>query len=472
MLTCPPPFVILSSAMKKFIGDRQFYRRLFQIGIPIIVQNGISNFVNLLDNIMVGQVGTEPMTGVSIVNQLIFVFNLALFGAVSGPGIFTAQYVGQKNHEGVRYTVRLKLIMVTIISLVGSGILYFFKENLIMLFLHNETGAFDPDATLGYAVGYLMVILIGMLPFAITQSYAGTLREEGETNVPMIAGLIAVFVNLIFNYILIFGHFGAPKLGVIGAAAATVLSRFVELFIVVIWTHTHKERNPFAEGLYKGFRVPGYLTKKVILTGAPLFFNEFLWSLGMSALTQCYSMRGIEVVAAFNIANTINNLFNVVLISMGTVVSIIIGQVLGSGNLEEVVDTDRKLIFASVFASAVMALLLIATAGIFPRFYNTTDEIRALSASLMRVGALFMPVGSFLNAAYFTIRSGGKTFITFLFDSCYLWVLAWPIGYVLSRFTGISILPMYAIILSLDFVKAFIGVVLLKKKIWIQNLVA
>lgn len=457
--------------MKKLIGDRKFYKRLLQVGIPIIIQNGITNFVSMLDNIMVGQVGTEQMTGVSIVNQLLFVFSLALFGAISGPGIFTAQYVGQKNNDGVRYTVRLKLIMVMIISLVGIAVLYFFRENLIMLFLHNETGAFDLEATLDYAGKYLLVMFIGLIPFALTQAYAGTLREEGETKVPMVAGLIAVFVNLMFNYILIFGHFGAPCLGVVGAAAATVLSRFVELFIVVIWTHTHKERNPFAVGLYHGFSVPGNLTGKVIATGAPLFFNEFLWSLGMSALTQCYSMRGLEVVAAFNISNTIVNLFNVVLISMGTVVSIIIGQVLGSGDLDEVVDTDRKLIFASVFASAVMGLILVATAGLFPRLYNTTDEIRDLSASLMRIAAAFMPVGSFLNAAYFTIRSGGKTFITFLFDSCYLWVLAWPLGFVLSRYTSITILPMYAIILSLDFVKAFVGIILLKKRIWIQNLV-
>lgn len=457
--------------MSKLFGDKKFYKMVLGIAIPIIIQNGITNFVSLLDNIMVGQVGTEQMSGVAIVNQLMFVFNLALFGAVSGPGIFTAQYVGQKNHEGVRYTVRFKLYISLAIAIAGIAVMWLFKGQLISLFLTDNNDGIDLMATLGYAKDYLMVMLVGMIPFAVTQAYAGTLRESGETKVPMVAGLIAVFVNLCFNYILIFGHFGAPKLGVVGAAVATVLSRFVEVIIVIVWTHTHYERVPFSKGLYKSLRIPASLTGKIITKGTPLFLNELLWSMGMSALTQCYSTRGLEVIAAFNISNTIVNLFNVVLISMGSVVAIIIGQKLGSGDTEEVVDTDRKLIVFSVLLCAVLGILLIVLAPLFPKLYNTSDSIRRLSVSLMRIAAAFMPVGAFLNSAYFTIRSGGKTFITFLFDSAYLWVICWPIAYILSRYTDMSLLTMYPIILSLDFIKVTVGAILLKKRIWIQNLV-
>lgn len=457
--------------MKKFFGDKKFYAMVIAVALPIIIQNGISNFVNLLDNIMVGKIGTEQMSGVSIVNQLMFVFNLALFGATSGPGIFTAQYVGQKNDEGVRYTMRFKMVISILFSILGGAILFLFRDNLIMLFLHENNEGIDLLLTLGYAKEYLIVMLFGLLPFAVTCSYAGTLRESGETNVPMVAGLIAVGVNLVFNYILIFGHFGAPELGVVGAAVATVISRFVELFIVVIWTHTHKERVPFAKGLYTKFYIPFNLTKKIFVTGFPLFMNEFMWSFGMSALTQCYSVRGLEVIAAFNISNTIVNLFNVVLISMGNVVAIIIGQQLGSGDKEEVINTDRKLITLGILSSMVMGLLLVVLAPLFPRLYNTSDSIRNLSVELMRVAAIYMPVASFLNCAYFTIRSGGKTFITFLFDSVYLWVISWPVAYVLSRYTGIAIVPMFVIVQALDFIKVAVGAILLKKKIWIQNIV-
>jgi len=459
------------SGMSKYIGDKKFYKKVLAVAIPIIIQNGITNFVSLLDNIMVGSIGTEQMSGVAIVNQLMFVFYLAIFGAISGPGIFTAQYVGQKNPKGIRHTVRFKIIVAVVIAIAAALFMFFFKETLISLFLHEQGEDIDPVANLDYAKNYMNVMLFGMLPFAYTQSYAGTLRESGETMVPMKAGLVAVFVNLVLNYILIFGHFGAPKLGVAGAAVATVISRVVELVIVVAWTHRHLEKNEFARGLYKHFTIPKELVIKIIAKGTPLFLNELLWSMGMTALTQCYSTRGLSVVAAFNISNVITNLFNVVMISMGSVVAIMIGQILGSGDMKNVVDTDRKLIAFSVFLSTVLGILLIILAPLFPMLYNTEDDIRKLATLLMRIAALFMPVGAFLNCAYFTLRSGGKTFITFLFDSAYLWLICWPVAYVLSRFTNMTIGYLYFCVLCIDFIKVLIGAIMLKKKIWIHDLV-
>ena len=469
-------FVKLSFTMKnifkRFVGDKKFYMMVLAVAVPIIIQNGISNFVNMLDNIMVGQVGTEQMSGVAIVNQLMFIFNLALFGAISGPGIFTAQYVGQKNNEGVRYTVRFKIIIVALISIAGIVLFHYFDEPFIRIYLTDNGQGLDLEATLGYAREYLKVMIIGLAPFGVACAYAGTLREAGETKIPMYASLVAVFTNLILNYVLIFGHFGAPELGVVGAAVATVISRFLEMGILVVWAHTHHERAPYMVGVYKSLRIPSELVFKIVKTGMPLFINEFLWSLGMSMLTQCYSTRGLEVIAAFNISNTIVNLFNIVLFTMGNVVAIIIGQILGSGNTDEVVDTDNKLIAVAVMASAVMGVLLAIFAPLFPKLYNTTDDIRATAVVFMRIASVFMPINAYLNAAYFTLRSGGKTVITFLFDSVYLWCLCWPVAFVLSRFTPLSIIPLYCIVLSLDFVKVLIGYILLKKKVWIQDLVA
>lgn len=458
--------------MKNFFGNKQFYKMVLTVAIPIIIQNTISNFVNMLDNVMVGQIGTEQMTGVSVVNQLMFVFNLAIFGAVSGPGIFTAQYVGQKNAEGIRHTVRFKLMIVAILSVAGMAIFTVLNNPLISIFLTDKGEGISLADTLMYAKDYLAIMIWGLIPFGFASAYAGTLREAGETKVPMYASLVAVFTNLCLNYILIFGHFGAPCMGVNGAALATVIARYLELGIVVIWSHTHKERNEYIVGLYKGFYIPKELFWKIIKTGTPLFLNEFFWSLGMSALTQCYSTRGLEVVAAFNISNTITNLFNVVMISMGNVVAIIVGQTLGAGKLKEVVDVDRWLITLAVLATGVMAVILFVTAPLFPKFYNTTDDIRALSVKLMRTAAFFTPLHAFMNAAYFTLRSGGKTIITFLFDSAFLWVISWPVAFALTRLTGITILPLYTTIMCLDLIKVAFGAVLLKKRVWIHDLVS
>lgn len=456
---------------RKFIGDKKFYLMVLGVALPIMIQNGITNFVSLLDNIMVGQVGTEQMSGVAIVNQLIFIYNLCIFGGVSGAGIFTAQYFGQGNHEGVRNTFRFKLWIGVILTALAIAILFGAHEPLIRLYLTGDQGSQDMNATLGYGISYLKVMLVGLPAFMIGQLYASTLRESGETMLPMKAGIIAVFVNLIFNYILIYGKFGAPALGVVGAAAATVLSRYVEMAIVVICTHKDKEKYPFTEHLYRTIKVPAALTKQIIIKGTPLMVNETLWAGGMALLMQCYSVRGLNVVAAMNISNTISNLFNVVFIALGDSVAIIVGQLLGAGKMEEARDTDTKLIAFSVTICIVIGAMMALVSPLFPHLYNTTEEVRHMAATFIVEVAVFMPVNAFLHASYFTLRSGGKTIITFLFDSVFIWVASVPVAFVLSRFTGLSIYTIYFCVMSVDLIKCVIGFVLVKKGVWLQNIV-
>lgn len=458
--------------MKKFIGDKAFYKMVFLVAVPIIIQNGITNFVGLLDNIMVGRVGTEQMSGVAIVNQLLLIYNLAIFGAISGAGIFGAQFFGCGDHKGVRHIFRFKMYACVLLTMLGIGILYFQGENLIMLYLHDEGGTQSLEAALAYGKEYLWVMLFGLLPFGVEQVYTSTLRECGETVVPMKAGIVAVIVNCILNYVLIFGQFGFPKLGVAGAAIATCIARYVQAAVVVVWTHKHAEKLPFVEGLYASPQIPMDLTGKVVSRGFPLMLNEIMWSAGMAMLMQCYSVRGLDAVAALNISSTITNLFNIVFMAMGNAIGIIVGQLLGAGKMEEAKDSDTKLIALSIASCVVMGALLIVCSPLFPKLYNTSEEVKALAASFMVVSALMMPMNGFTHASYFTIRSGGKTFITFLFDSVYMWCVNIPVAYVLSRFTGLEIVTLYFMCQLADIVKCVIGFILIKKGIWLNNLVA
>ena len=457
--------------IQKYIGDRAFYRHVIAVALPIIIQNGIANFVSLLDNIMVGQVGQNPMSGVSIVNQLLFVFNLCVFGATSGAGIFTAQFHGSGDQNGIRYTFRFKLIAGTLLTVFGTGILLIWGQNLVRGYLTGEGTAEDAAAILSHARTYLLVMLWGLPAFAISNAYAGTLRETGQTLLPMIASTCAVFVNLFFNWVLIFGHVGAPALGVQGAAIATVISRYVELCIVAVWTHLHNVEMPFIRGAYHSLSIPSGLLKKIIVKGMPLLVNEALWSIGMATLNQCYSTRGLDVVPAQNISNTIYNLSSVVYLAMGNVVGIIIGQMLGAGRTEkDVRDTDRKLIVASVLSCLLFGGLMAGISGVFPHLYNTTEAVRTLATRLILISALFLPFNAYTNAAYFTLRSGGQTLVTFLFDSCFVWAFCVPLAFILSRFTAIPILPLYFICCATDLVKCAIGAFMIKQGKWIQNL--
>lgn len=454
------------------LGDRPFYRHVAVVVMPIIVQNTLSNVVSLLDNVMVGQVGTLPMSAVAIINQLLFVYNLVIWGSLAGAGIFGAQFYGKGNMEGVRQTFRIKLVTAAILT--AGAILLFLSAGtpLIALYLKGDTSPADAAATMEYARQYLWVMLVGLIPFALTQAYAGTLRESGQTTLPMKASMTAMVVNFILNGLLIFGLFGLPALGVMGAGIATSASRFVECAIVVSGAHRSSQRYPFFIGVYRNFHIPAALAREVAIKGAPLLMNEFLWSVSQAALLQCYSVRGIQVVAALNICSTITVIFNEVFLSLGNATAILVGQELGAGRKDGARRTAWRMICLSVSSCLIMGTLLALFSPLIPHIYNTEPAIRELASSVIRTAALCMPLFAFANAAYFTLRSGGKTLITFFFDSCYTWLINFPIAFVLSRYTALPLPIVYLFVNGVDLLKCIIGFILVKKGVWVNNIVA
>ena len=455
----------------RIIGDKAFYLMVLSIALPIMVQNGITNFVNLLDNVMVGRIGTEEMSGVSIANQLIFVFNLCIFGTVSGAGIFGAQYFGKKDYEGVRTTFRFKILAGAVITVLASVVFIFFGEGLISLFLTGDSNGGDMEATLDWAMKYLKIMILGLPGFMMTQSYASTLREGGETVLPMKAGIAAIFTNLALNWILIFGNLGAPKLGCEGAALATVISRYVELAIVALVSSRKKDKYPFLKGLWSTLHIEGRVLVRILKAALPLIINETMWSLGMTALMQCYSTRGLNAVAGCNIFSTISNLFNVAFLSVGNTIGIIIGQLLGAGKTEEAVDTDSKLIAFSFFVGIISGTVLALLSPIFPQLYNTTEGARKIAMEMIVAHAFCLPLFAFKNATYFTLRSGGKIWVTILFDSAFLWTISVPVAFLVSRATTLSVVYIYLSVQAADLIKCTLGYILVRKRIWVKNIV-
>lgn len=448
------------------------YKRALRLAVPMMIQNGITNMVGLIDNVMVGSLGTETMTAVSIVGQLIFVFNLAIFGGLSGPGIYGAQYYGQNNLEGFRHVFRIKHWICGCCLLAGLAAFFFGNELLIGLYLSGESNAVDPVETMRLAKDYLFIMLGGLLPFVVTQIYASSLRETGESVTPMLAGVVSVVVDIVFNYLLIFGNFGMPRLGVRGAAAATVLARIVEMLIVVLWALLRRKKFTFLQGAYRTLLVPKEIAAKIIRKGLPIFFNEFLWAGGIAALTQCYSTLGLDIVSGLNISNAICNLLNVVFVALGNAVGILIGQSLGASEYERAKKDSFSLMWFTGILCVGLTVVLIAVSGVFPRFYDTTDEIRSYGQFFIVITALFFPVQGFLNALYFTLRSGGKTLITFLFDSVFSWAVTLPLALILCNFTRLSIFAIYAAVQAADILKVVIGYILIRKGVWISNLVS
>lgn len=457
--------------LEKYVGNKAFLKKVFALTFPIMLQNGITNLVSLVDNIMVGTLGTEQMSAVAIVNQLLFVFNLAIFGIVSGVGIFTAQYFGKGDNDGIKKTVRLKFLTVAIILVISIGVLVFAGSELINAYLHESDQNLNLDIAFEQAKKYLTIMLIGLVPFALSQVYSSTLRETEQPMIPLISGICAVVVNLVFNYFLILGKCGFPKLGVSGAAIATVLARFVEAAVICVFFHTNKEKCPFSKGLFKGFYIPLSLVKRILPKAIPLMANEACWSLGIALLNYCYALRGLDVVAATNICSTISNLFIVSLIGFGSSISIMVGGLLGANKIEEAKDVNVKLTVQSFIISVVLALVMYYTSGLYPEIYHTTPYVKQLAKAFIMCYAIYLPLHSLMNSFYFAIRSGGKTLMTFLFDSGYMFVITVPFAYVLARFTGFDVVTVYMASLLIEIFKVIVGFVLVKNGFWARNIV-
>ena len=457
--------------INKFIGDKAFYKYVFAIVLPIILQNGLNNFVNLLDNVMVGKLGTEQMSGVAIVNQLVFVYILCVFGGLAGAGIFTAQYVGSGSNDGIKYTVRFKFYTCIFIAIVAGIVFGFFHEPLIKLFLHEGSETGDLELALHYAKKYFAIVIFAQIPNTITQIYASTLRETGETRVPLFASIASVVLNAILNFILIFGKLGLPALGVEGAAIATLIARIIECLVIVAYTHLKTEKYPFFKRLFSSFAIPKDLFKKLIGKSTSMLINEGLWSGTQTALLYCYSLRGLSVVAAMNISNTFNNLFSIVFLSLGSSISIIVGNLLGAGKLEEARSADNKIIALSFLSCVILGSIMALVAPMLVNVYETTLDVKEMAISFLRIVSIFMPFHSILHATYFTLRSGGKTTLTFIFDSGFATFISLPTAFLLATFTNFSAPLILACINMVDAIKLIFGVILLAKGIWLNNLV-
>ena len=457
--------------MFMWIENKKIYKEALKLAAPIMIYMGITNAVGLVDNLMVGSLGTESISAVSIAVQLIFVYNLAVFGAVSGPGIYAAQYYGQENKEGFWNVFRLKLWLSFLVFLIGTLVFKFYGQNLINLYLQGSNSGIDPQLTLKLSDEYLQMMLWGLLPFALTQVFSCSLRETGDSIKPMGAGFVSVVTDILFNYLLIFGKFGFPCMGVRGAALATVISRLLETITVILWAFWAKNKNEYITKAFKTLKIYSSNIKEILIKSIPLFLNEFLWAAGIVAVSQCYSLKGLDVVAGMNIAMTLHNLVIVIVVAMGTAIGIIIGQQLGALKFEEAKKNSMLLTKFSFFICLVVTLFIILISKYIPEFYNTTKEIKELAKNFIIINAAYLPVQAVLNSLYFTLRSGGKTFITFLFDSVFTCFCVAPVAFLLCKFTELSIIAILILVSCLDFIKIIIGFILIKKGVWIYNLV-
>lgn len=457
--------------IKKFIGNKIFYKSMIKIALPIIIQSAFVYLVGFIDNIMVGQIGTEAISAVAIVNQFHHIFYTCLVGIVASGSIFGAQFYGKKDIEGFRETFKLRLIACFLLSIAAFVFFLIFGKQLILFFLHSQNTAVSLDVTLQYGIEYISILILGFIPLSLTAAYTSSIKDMGETLTPMFASVAAIISNTLLNYVLILGEFGFPALGVKGAAIATVISRFLELAIIIIAIRRKKNKLSCLTGAFKKMKINTLLLKRIIKKGLPLIVNELLWSVGTVLLFWCYSVQGIEVIAALNIATGIYSIFTVVYLAIGNSVSILIGQKLGAGRLKDARDANNKLFFVAMASSILLGILLLILSPILPKIYNTSPEIHSLAAKFIYILAACLPISTFTHVAFFTIRAGGSSLVAFLYDCLNLWVITLPLAFYLTHYTDFSILQIYFLCQAAELVKLVAGFVLVKKGGWLNNIV-
>lgn len=447
--------------MHNLIGDKKFYKTLFQVAAPLVLQQLITTSVQLVDNVMVGRLGETSIGAVSIVNQLYFVVILVTFGVYAGGGIFTSQFYGSKDYDKVKETFRFKVILGFFVALLAFVLFTIFGETLIRLFTVNEE-------TVKLGLTYLNVAKWTAFPWILSVSISNTFREIGITKPLLKISIVAIITNTVLNFIFIFGLLFVPALGVLGAAIATLIARIVEFSLMI--GLVIKEGKIFNTKIRDLFIINKKLLRQMVVMAIPLTLNELLWSSGQTAFLHAYSTRGDSALAAMNITGAISQLVFVLFGGIATAVAVLVGKELGSNKLDEAKDNSKKLIATAVFLAFNAGVLLFILSFFILNIYDVSIYTKSIAQFNIRINALFIPVFSFNSAMFFTLRAGGDTKSTFIMDSGYMWLVAVPAALILAYFTKLEVTMMFLIVQCLDIPKTLISFMRYKKGRWVKNL--
>ena len=445
----------------QWIGDRAFYQRLMTLSIPLVLQQLITASIQIVDNVMVGQLGETAIGAVGVINQLFFVVIITSFGVMSGSTIYMAQYYGAKNENKLQQSFHFTIVAALAVGLV-SYLLFSYADDFLI-------GVFTQGAeTTLLAKQYISIIRFGLFAFAISIAISSSLRVVGITKPILWISVATIILNTVLNAILIFGLFGFPALGVVGAAIATLIARVVEA-ILSLW-YLMSRQSILKLDVLRLFRIEWSLTKAIIVIGLPLLFNEFFWSLGQTTYLYAYSTRGDGALAAMNVTNTISQITFVMFQAIGAAAAVFVGNKLGENSLEEAQLNAQRLIFIATVFAVFVGVVQFAISFFVLDIYTVSESTKLAAQFNIRVNSMFVPLYTMNVTMFFIIRSGGDTISTFLMDSGFMWVIAVPIALSLAFFTTLPITTMFLIIQGTEFLKVGFAYYRFGKKKWVKNL--
>ncbi|MGI6226524.1 MAG: MATE family efflux transporter [Peptococcales bacterium] len=441
--------------------DKDFYKKVIILALPIMIQNFLASFLNMIDTVMVGKLGETEIAAVGIANQYFFFFNMFLFGLGAGCSVFISQFWGKKDFANIKRILGVGLVSTIIISLIFMLVGFLNPAKVMTLFN-------DDPMVIDLGAAYLKIVLISYIFTGITFLYHFSLRSVGNAILPMLISVIALICNAFFNYVFIFGKLGAPALGVEGAALATVIARVAETTILVVSIYIGK--GVLAASLRELIDVSFTFIKKSYHTILPVILNDMCWGLASLVYVAVYGRMGTQAVAAIQICNTINNLFLVVIFGLSSAAAVMVGNSIGAGRESLGKSYARKFSILSVVVGVVMGLLLALTSPFMLKFFNVSQAVKTSSQIILYIISLifFIRVLGFMLIVGI-LRGGGDATRALLIEGSTMWLIGVPLTILGAFVFKLPVHLVYSLALFEEISKCVLGLLRLKSGRWINN---
>jgi len=447
--------------IRSFFGNKAFYRDVTRIALPIMAQQFVTSFVNLIDNVMVGGLGQSALTAVTVSNRFYMIASSFLFGLGGAASIFIAQNYGAGKYERCQKLLNINITFAALIMAVFTSILLIIPEWTLHLFSRT------PEIV-DLGMQYIRFVRFTYIPYGISLACVMAMQAIGQNKIQLKVGIVTVCTNTFLNFVLIYGKFGAPAMGVQGAALATLVARVLEMSIYL--SLLVRCRYFYRLDLLGLVKLDLSLIRSMITKALPLTANELLFSIGMSLVFKSYMRIDELLVAAIAVVDTVMNIAFIVFGGLSAAIAIFIGGKLGAGQLQEAKDDAKKIIVFGMMVALALGSVLFVVAPYIHHLYNLSEEAQHALLVLVRIKSMLLPIYVINVCTFFILRAGGDALSTLIMDSGFLFLGPVAVSTILSVFTPIGLVPLYILVDMLDLIKMFFAFRMLKKGRWVRNL--
>ena len=442
--------------------ENSFYKSVIKIAVPVTLQSLVQSSFSVIDQVMTGQLGSISIAGIGLGGKFYSIFSVLVSAIAAVAGIMIAQYIGKKDNQEVSRSFFVNMMMALFLALLFTGMCLIFPSQIM--------GVYTKDAmTREVAAGYLRIIAVSYIPVAVGTLLSTLLRCMNAAVIPLYASILAAVINTGMNYVLIFGKFGFPRMGVTGAAVATVISQSISCFLILglfFWYYRKQElRLEFVFRMSHSGRIQ-YLG--ILL---PILVCEFFWSLGENVYAAIYGHIGTASCAAMTLTSPIQVLVIGALSGLSQAAAILIGKSLGSEEYEKAYAESKKLMLYGLVGAVMLSLLLMVSRSYYVQIYNVEEEVRVVAGQILFAFALVAPV-KVLNMILGggLIRSGGRTKYVMWIDMIGTWCFGVPLGLLTAFVLKLSIPYVYFILSMEEGVRLAISLVVFRKRSWMHSL--